>query len=119
MPPIREDGKNQYQIAGLDERQRGFNRLAKINRGQGVYQAILQYESSRFKTPECETEKDALNHLIRDLHEEGYRQLRSQLTFRGNAYLGSQHEWIEYPDPEIFPERLRGFWGWLKNFLKT
>jgi len=37
--------------------------------------------------------------LIHTLQSEGYRQLRSQMSFRNGVYLGSQEMWVEYPDP--------------------
>ena len=41
---------NKYQIAGLDQRGRGFNRLAEVLGSKENYDASLLYETSRFRT---------------------------------------------------------------------
>ncbi|MBM4121607.1 MAG: hypothetical protein FJ249_03315 [Nitrospira sp.] len=102
-----------HQVAGLDERERGFNRLVEIGLAEGSYQASLRYETTLVMTDRCETQTAALGELIRLLHERGYRQLRSQRSFRDNRYLGSQEQWIEYQDPELPGGRHRGISGWL------
>jgi hypothetical protein len=101
-----------HQVAGLDERERGFNRLVEISLAEGNYQADLRYETILVTTDQCETQAAALGELIRLLHERGYRQLRSQRSFLDDRYLGSQEQWIEYPDPEPSADRHRGISGW-------
>ncbi|MBI4401834.1 MAG: hypothetical protein HY581_09410 [Nitrospirae bacterium] len=101
-----------HQLAGLDERERGFNRLVELDRCEGGYRAALRYEAAVVRTEGCETAADALSELIRLLQAQGYTQLRSQLSFRGNVYLGSQEAWIEYPDPERPPEPSGGLGEW-------
>lgn len=114
MPgPIAE----KHQLAGVDERDRGFNRLVEIEPIDGGCRATLRYEATLVMTPPCQTESTALDHLIGQLHDRGYRQLRSRLSFQGTAYLGTQKDWIEYPDPEqpgivmLLLQRLRGVLG--------
>jgi hypothetical protein len=46
-----------------------------------------------------ESERAVLQALVRQLHAEGFTQLRTQLSFRGPVYLGSREPWIDYPDP--------------------
>lgn len=101
----------QHQLAGLDERERGFNRLVELNQQTGEYRAVLRYEAALVATGGCETAAAALNELIRLLHRRGYTQLRSRLAFRGHAYLGSREPWAEYPDPAR-PSRIS--WGLLE-----
>lgn len=106
-----------HQLAGVDERDRGFNRLVEIEPTDGGPRAILRYEATLIVTPPCQTESASLDHLIGLLHERGYRQLRSRLSFQGTAYLGTQKDWVEYPDPEqpglmtVLVQRLRGMLG--------
>jgi hypothetical protein len=88
-----------YQIAGLDERERGFNRLAELERIEGGYRAMWHYESAVVITPARGTAADALQELIRSLHERGYTQLRTRACFRGQTYLGTQELWVEHLDP--------------------
>lgn len=96
-----KDWVEKHQVAGVDERARGFNRVVEIRQvGQG-YRAVLQYETRQVSTEGCESEQAALQMLIRRLHAEGFTQLRSQLSFRGAVYLGSREPWIEYPDPAV------------------
>lgn len=107
-----------HQLAGLDDRDRGFNRLVELDRCEEGYRAALRYETAVVRTEGCETAADALSELIRLLQTRGYTQLRSQLSFRGSVYLGSQEAWIEYPDLERRPElsgRVEGWWGRLRR----
>lgn len=95
-----------HQLAGLDERERGFNRQVEIAQREGAYLASFRYETTLVATDLQGAPAAALAELVRLLHERGYQQLRSRLSFRGGTYLGSQEEWIEYPAPE----RPGGFW---------
>jgi len=112
---IKEE--NRFQIAGLDERQRGFNRLAEVTCKNGFYQATFRYETYRVTTENFETEHAAFQELIQTLHQRGYRQLRSQIAFRGGSYRGSQPTWVEYPDPEGGRRKALGLSGWVKKFF--
>lgn len=105
-----------HQLAGFDERQRGFNRPIVFEQANGGYQAILRYETTRVITTAQETPGAALEELIRTLHGQGYSQLRSQLSAREGIYLGSQEPWIEYPDPASATEQ-EG--GWLKRLFRS
>jgi hypothetical protein len=89
-----------YQLAGLDEHERGFNRVVELERDGGRCRAVLRYETTLLVTDGCAIHADALVELIRLLHARGFRQLRSQLSFRENTYYGNREPWIEYPDPE-------------------
>ena len=114
-----------YQIAGLDERERGFSRLMDMERIEGNYRAVLRYEKTIVETDRCATSDAALNHLIELLRERGYSQLKSRLDFRGTDYLGSREFWVEYPDPDRpsqqsyhVPQQLARRTGWLSKVLK-
>jgi hypothetical protein len=90
---------DKYLLAGLDDRERGFSRPVALEQTSHLYRAILQYESIRVATEAHPTQDGALLALIQTLHAQGYRQLRTQVSFRHGTYLGSQEPWIEYPDP--------------------
>ncbi len=102
---------NTYQIAGLDDLGRGFNRQVDMQVLNGTFQAVFRYERFLLETEPHATEPAALAMLITQLQGRGYTQLRSRLQFRDGAYLGSQEPWEEHPDPVT-----RGF---LTQFLRT
>ncbi|MCC6142073.1 MAG: hypothetical protein IT389_15840 [Nitrospira sp.] len=95
---------DRYQLAGLDYRERGFSRPVEFERtGEGI-SAILRYETVRIGAEPHLTQDAALAELIQTLHQQGYRQLRTQVSFRNGLYLGSQELWAEYPDPAPPPK---------------
>lgn len=94
-----------HQLAGLDERERGFSRLVEVEQTDGGCRAILRYEALRVETGPAAGVAAAIEELIRILHERGFRQLRSRPSFRGDVYLGSQELWVDYADPAR-----GGFW---------
>ncbi len=99
-----QPGLDKHQLAGLDARERGFNRpVSFVQAGEG-YRAILRYETITIETEPHATQDEALRRLVDTLQAEGYRQLRSQISFRSGVYLGSQELWIEYPDQAVEPE---------------
>jgi hypothetical protein len=109
---------DKHQLAGIDERERGFCRPVEIEQsGEGV-RAVLRYETLRVMTEARDTEATALEELIRTLQSQGYSQLRSQLSVRNGAYRGSQEPWIEYPDPARRPERSDGWLGTLRRWFR-
>ena len=87
---------NVYHIAGLDDRERGFNRQAQVIAQGAAYQARLRYEALQIEVESVETEEEALQRLIHVLQERGYSQLRTQQIFQGQQYLGNQELWVEY-----------------------
>lgn len=92
-------GLDKHQLAGLDDRERGFSRPVEFEQdGQG-YRAILRYETLRVTTETHPTQNEALTILIQTLQAHGYRQLKTQMSYRDGLYLGSQELWVEYPDP--------------------
>ncbi|NWF73811.1 MAG: hypothetical protein HXY51_12325 [Nitrospirae bacterium] len=104
-----------HQLAGVDARERGFSRPVVFEQADGGYQAILRYETTRVVTVARDTPVAALEELIRTLQEQGYSQLRSQLSIKEGTYLGSQEPWVEYPDPE----RVTGQeGGWVKRLFR-
>jgi len=88
-----------HQLAGFDDRARGFNRVVEIERAEAGCKAILRYEQTVMTVEGYPTESAALQGLVARLQSLGYAQLRSQMSFQGSAYLGSREPWIEYPDP--------------------
>ena len=102
---------NTYQIAGIDDLGRGFNRQVEIKASAGTFQAVFRYERFLLETEPQTTEKAAVTLLIAQLQDRGYTQLRSRLQFQGETYLGNQELWEEHPDPES-----RGF---LARFVRT
>ena len=105
---------DKHQLAGLDARERGFSRPVVFERVEESYRAILRYETVLRETELHSTQDDALRILIQTLQSDGYRQLRTQMSFRSGLYLGSQELWVEYPDPVPEPQPL-GFVARLMN----
>ena len=97
-----------HQVAGLDDKERGFNRQIDVERIDGGYRAILRYEQTLMETTACDTAVQTVEALVRMLRDRGYTQLRSRLNFKGAAYLGTQEPWIEYPDPNAPAESPEG-----------
>ena len=91
---------NTYQIAGLDDLGRGFNRQVEMKISNETFQAVFRYERFLLETEPQITEPAAIAKLITQLQDRGYTQLRSRLQFQGEAYLGNQELWEEHPDPE-------------------
>lgn len=115
---------DRHQLAGLDERERGFNRPVDIERGPDGWRASLRYETALISSDPVAAQTEALPALVALLQRRGYRQLKSQLSFQGGSYQGSRHEWIEYPDPDPppgaggdGPPGLWGFWRRLAHRL--
>ena len=94
-----EGGLDKHQLSGLDYRERGFNRPIEFERAGDRFCATLRYETVRISTEPHPAQDAALLALIENLHRQGYRQLRTQVSFRNGIYLGSQETWVEYPDP--------------------
>ena len=110
---------DKHQVAGLDDRQRGFSRPVELEReGQG-YRAILRYETVRVCTEPQVTQDAALLTLIRTLQAQGYRQLRTQVSFQQGLYLGSQEMWVEYPDPPEIEHEPPGFLARLSGWFRS
>ena len=100
------DGLDKHQLSGLDNRERGFSRPVEFERVGEGYRALLRYETVRVTTETHPTQDEALTSLIQTLHAQGYRQLKTQMSFRNDVYLGSQELWVEYPDaPQSEPEQ--------------
>jgi len=100
---MAETDLDTHQLAGLDSRERGFSRPVGFERKGEQYHAVLRYETIRVTTDLHPTQDHALLALIQTLHGQGYRQLRTQRSFRNGVYLGSQELWVEYPDPQPEP----------------
>ncbi|MGQ0695053.1 MAG: hypothetical protein ACT4OL_05685 [Nitrospiraceae bacterium] len=101
-----KDGSDRHQLAGLDHRERGFSRPVEFEPAGESYQAIFRYESTLVRTEPHPSQDIALHALVQTLQAQGYRQLRTQGSFRKGIYLGSQEMWVEYPDPpQPEPER--------------
>ena len=94
-----QDRFDRHQLAGLDHRERGFSRPVECELAGDQYRAVLRYESLRVETEPCATQDAAMLALIKILQAQGYRQLRTQQSFRNGVYLGSQEMWIEHADP--------------------
>ena len=110
---------NTYQLAGVDDRERGFTRQVIASTLDGVSRAVIRYEALRIEGAPGETEETALRNLIHTLQQQGYTQLRSQLIFQGDRYLGSQELWVEYPDADIPRESNKGWKAWLNRLFKS
>lgn len=115
------DSVEKYQVSGLDERERGFNRLVEVERINERYRARFQYETTMLLTEARDSTGSALLDLIRLLQGRGYTQLRSQLSFRGDTYLGTVEGWLEHPDSPTAEHRgagaLRRVWSKMTAWL--
>ena len=106
-----------YHVAGVDERERGFNRQVHvIPCGEG-FQARLRYEMLQIEVEPVLIEDQALQRLIQVLHDRGFKQLRTQRIFIGNQYLGNQQLWIEYPDPVSAPDAKKTWSAWFRGIF--
>ena len=106
-----------YQLAGLDPRERGFSRPVEVKQEDQRYLASLRYESTCVVTEPADTQEAALQLLIATLHGQGYRQLKTQISFRGGTYLGSRECWVEYPDPPLAARRGAGLVATIRNWF--
>lgn len=108
-----------HELAGLDDRERGFSRMADLNPDTQGYVARLQYERAVVAGEPSDTPAGAVVHLVRALHARGFRQMRSRLSFKEDEYLGSQEPWVEYPDPPPPPRGVgtlrRRIMGWFRT----
>ena len=112
------EGCDRHQLAGLDDRVRGFSRPVEFERAGESYRALLRYETVRVVTELFQTQDGALLAMIQILQSRGYRQLKTQKSFSNGVYLGSQELWVEYPDPpEAEPERA-GFLSRMLNWCR-
>jgi hypothetical protein len=111
-------GLDTHQLAGLDDRERGFSRPVEFERVGEGYRAILRYETVRVTTETHPTQDEALTSLIHALHVQGYRQLKTQMSFRNGVYLGSQELWVEYSDPPQAEPEQSGFLDRIRNWFR-
>ncbi len=109
---------DRHQLAGLDNLERGFSRPVEFVREGEGYRAILRYETLRAMTEAHPTQHEALTILIQTLQSQGYRQLKTQMSFRDGVYLGSQELWVEYPDPPALDPEPTGFIDRIKNWFR-
>jgi hypothetical protein len=107
-----------YHVAGVDDRERGFNRQVHIVPGEAGFQAMLRYETLQIVVDPLPLEDQVLARLIHLLHERGYRQLRTQRLFIGDRYLGNQEVWVEYPDPDPDQKVHKTWWMWLREIFR-
>ncbi len=113
------EAREKHLIAGLDERARGFTRMVSVEPQAEAFRASLQYETHLVVSADADSPSAALADLAHRLHERGYTQLRSRLTFAGGTYLGSQEQWVEYADPERAPETGGGLFGLVRRLWRT
>jgi hypothetical protein len=106
-----------YQLAGLDARERGFSRPVVLTHDAQEYRAALRYETTQVQTEPADTQEAALQLLIGMLHGEGYRQLKTQISFRNGTYLGSRESWVEYPDPPPRAQRGAGLLAAIRQWF--
>jgi len=87
---MANEAREKHLLAGLDERARGFTRMVSVEPQAEAFRASLQYEAHVVVSADADSPSVALADLARRLHERGYTQLRSRLTFAGGTYLGTQ-----------------------------
>ena len=108
---------DKYQVAGLDDRERGFSRSIEFEQVEREFRAVLRYEATHVTTDTHPTQDLALLSLIETLQSQGYHQLKTQMSFRNGAYLGSQELWVEYQDPPETERQASGFMAKLLNWF--
>lgn len=106
-----------YHVAGLDDRDRGFNRQVHVIPCERGFQARLRYELLQIEIDPFPMEDQVLKRLIHVLQERGYKQLRTQRIFIGDQYLGNQELWVEYPDPESSLDTEKTWSAWLRQIF--
>ena len=114
---MANEAREKHLLAGLDQRARGFTRMVSIEQQAETFRASLQYETLLVVSADAASPAAALADLARRLHERGYTQLRSRLTFAEGTYLGSQEQWVEYADPERAPEAEGKFFRLMRRIL--
>ena len=113
---------DKHQLAGLDDRERGFSRPVEFESVEQGCRAVLRYERLVIATESFPSQDIALQTLIQTLQSRGFRQLKTQRSFRNGHYLGSQQLWVEYKDPEIGSvpggawSRFIGLIGWGRGY---
>ncbi|MEX5219621.1 MAG: hypothetical protein AB7G68_04895 [Nitrospiraceae bacterium] len=107
-----------YQLAGFDDRGRGFNRPVECEPTGVGFRVVLRYETARVAAEHPSSATGALEDLVRTLHQQGYRELRSQLSFKQGLYLGSQELWVQYPDPVSEQESIHWIWHKLRHWMQ-
>ncbi|GKS66198.1 hypothetical protein YTPLAS72_35020 [Nitrospira sp.] len=112
-------GLDKHQLAGLDDRERGFSRPVEFEHDGQSYRAILRYEAVRIATDAHPSQNEALTVLIHTLQLQGYRQLKTQMSFRDGVYLGSQELWVEYPDPPQQDLAQPGLWKKIMSCFRS
>jgi hypothetical protein len=115
---MANEAREKHLLAGLDERARGFTRMVSVEQQAETFRAALQYESLLVVSADADSPAAALADLARRLHERGYTQLRSRVTFAGSSYLGSQEQWVEYADPERAPEAEGEIFGLMRRIWR-
>lgn len=115
---MANEEREKHLLAGLDERARGFTRMVSVEQQAETVRASLQYETFLVVSLGADSPAAALADLARRLHERGYTQLRSRLTFAGGTYLGSQEQWVEYADPERPPDAEREFFRLMRRIWR-
>ena len=114
---MANEAREKHLLAGLDQRARGFTRMVSIEQQAETFRASLQYETLLVVSADAASPAAALADLACRLHERGYTQLRSRLTFAEGTYLGSQEQWVEYADPERAPEAEGKFFRLMRRIL--
>jgi len=92
---------DKHQLAGLDDRERGFSRPVEFESVEQGYRAVLRYERLVIATDSYPSQDIALQTLVQILQSRGFRQLKTQRSFRDGHYLGSQQLWVEYDDLQV------------------
>ena len=70
-----------HHVAGIDDRERGFNRQVQVLVGESSYQARLRYESLQIEIETGKTEEEALQHLIQGVTATRLRPITNPENF--------------------------------------
>ncbi|HKT36275.1 MAG TPA: hypothetical protein VJR03_15730 [Nitrospira sp.] len=109
--------RDTHQLAGLDPRERGFSRPIELIEDDHRFRALLRYETTRVLTDSADSPEAALRLLMETLHAQGYRQLKTQMSFHDGIYLGSRESWVEYSDPPPVHQRGVRLFAAIRNWF--
>lgn len=87
-----------YQLEGIDEEGRYFNRNLILTGTGGVFSAFFNYEGLKIEANSHPTHDEVLKELVSKLKKKGVKKIRTRLNYIGERYLTEGRPWIDFPD---------------------
>src|SRR2546427_12352566 len=88
--------REKHLLAGLDERARGFTRIASVEQQAETFRASLRYETLLAVSADADSPAAALDDLVRKNYGRGLTQLRSHLAVARGPYVWPDRRWVGY-----------------------